>query len=354
MIPLFDALGNHPKNMLTFLDGPVRDRLRAIGKEERYDRIRSLAIPVIQEYHHRDSTKFQGHHQPGYVEEDLSLAFLRTLVHTDRCVLLGERNFVKAHELIQEGHNVLLVQNHTSVLDTYIFYTAIMNTFGHYQNLAFMMSQNFLYVRITALMTAGGNLFRTFQPKHIQRFRDMGGAHSAAATTMMRQNCATLRELGNYCERGGRMVCLYPERDRNQVMGQPEPRYLRMLEVLKPKDPRCEVYVLPVNTTGRAPIIPNAHGTPNEMDTMWDRVQIGYGETHVGAPVKLETIERTLESFGRQQVTHGILGEIPEDEDDLRYLSLGLAFLSMVAYQSSNDRGIYDTPTARTIARRLS
>ena len=137
-------------------------------------------------------------------------------------------------------------------------------------------------------------------------------------------------------------------------MGQPEPRYLRMLDVLQPKDPRREVYVLPVNTTGRAPIIPNAHGTPNEMDTMWDRVQIGHGETHVGAPVKLETIERTLERFGRQQVTHGILGRIPEDEDDLRYLSLGLAFLSMVAYQSPFDRGIYDNDTARTIARRLS
>lgn len=352
MIPEFNALGSHPVNIMEFLDERIKPRLEALNREHHFRRLREYSQNVVERIR-SESPAYVGHHTPRGYQRYLSLEWLEALVSRRLCNLEGKRNFYDARHLVHQGHNVLIVTNHTAVLDTYIMYTCLMEEFGQDIPMSFMMSQNFLYVRLTALMTAGGDLFRTFQPKHMERFRKLGGKHKKAAVTMMQQNCQTLRELRSHCMDGGRMICLYPEMNRGTALGEPEPRYLTMLESLQPTASRGrKLYVMPINVTGRNPVIPNALGT-NELDTIPERLQVGYGTTYCGAPIELEEVEQRLERFGRSQVTHGILGRTPEGEDNLRYLSLGLAFLTMISVLSPDDKGIYDCPTARMLAKRL-
>ena len=168
---------------------------------------------------------------------------------------------------------------------------------------------------------------------------------------MLKQNCRTMGQLRDHCKSGGRMVSLYAERDRLPEMGAPEPRYLTMLKAMKPPKGK-KLYVMPVHTDGRNPSIPNAKG-PNELDTIVDRIQIGYGDSHCGRPIDIEDLRATIAREGERKIVEEILGEVPEDTELLSYTALGTAFLSMVAVLSQHGAGIYRNHFAQKIGRAL-
>ena len=349
MIEAFNATGSHPDDMGEYFTNVVKPRLKAIGRGLSYFEIEELAMRVLAGFQQR-SPEFVGHHRPTPAERYFSLGLVSTLVDKSKCNLYNSHNFARAMLRLFEGHNVLVVINHTSVLDTFITYAALSTTFSHGFNFSLMASQVFEYVRITAMMTSGGDKFPVFQPKHIDR---MKASDPRAAATMVRQNAKMLRDLKDHCKHGGKMVFMYPERDRDQVMGPPEPRYLRLLECLKPQYGNGEVFIMPMNTTGRCPVIPNAKGTANELDTIFKRVQIGHGHTTCGVAVPLATIENVLEGYNHGELITGILGDTVASEVDPKQrgnTALGLAFLSMVATLSPHDKGIYDCEMASKLA----
>lgn len=290
LIPEFNALGNHPADMLEYTGQHLRGTLERLNKLDCYPQTMRIVGSAIRELEKEGSSDFKGHHVPNGATGPMFQLLTDTFVNLEQCRVFGEENLAEAYRLIHEGNNVLIVQNHTSPMDALVPLALIKERYGRLP-VSVVTSQVFEYARTTRLMTSGVDKYPVFQPKHIKRFE----GNKLVVAEMCRQNTKTLRTMVADAKEGGKMIFLYPEKNRNSdVIGIAEPGAMAVPELLTQAGK--ELYVLPTFITGVDSIFPN-HSGRNEMDDFFEIIQRGQGDLYCGQPIKYSDIVSAAESI---------------------------------------------------------
>ncbi|MCX6784321.1 MAG: 1-acyl-sn-glycerol-3-phosphate acyltransferase [Candidatus Komeilibacteria bacterium] len=339
LISEFNALGNHPEDIYGCVDQSIKSLLARLGVPEKYAEVRCILFNAIKDLEKRPK-EFSGHYIPS-PETRLVLKFLVDFfVNLEKCRFFGKENFDQAIDLIKGKNNVLIVQNHTSPMDTLVPLALLQENYGDLP-LSIIMSQVFEYARVTNLITSGVEKFPVFQPKHMARFKDKPGV----INEMCRQNAMALKALLTHSKEGGKMIFLYPEKDRNSNgMGVPEPAAMGIPEVVSRA--RHDLYILPTCIGGVNSIFPNSPGR-NELDDFFQIISRGQGDFYCGEPIKYSDL---IEQIGlipeedQTQLLRKVLGSIPEDPKLKAKVIISIVINGLIAQLvvEPKMRGIYD------------
>ncbi len=289
LIPEFNAWGNHPEDMEDFIKKEIRVLYQNTGinglKEGEKILLEALDSLSVR------PNNFTGHYVACEKTRPVASWLLNNFVKLEECELFGLNNYGKALDLIGNGHNVLAVMNHATALDSLIAEALTSHIRPKELIPSFVASQVFEYARIANIVTSGFNKYPVFQPKHIQRMKDLGGSGTVIAE-MRRQNKVTIRSLCQNMSLGGQMVFLFPEKSRSLEMGVPEPIVAKLPFLMQAASCK-ELYVMPMYVTGGETIFPNVPGT-NELDNFLRNIRVGSGNTYCGKPVPFSKITNTL------------------------------------------------------------
>jgi hypothetical protein len=351
LIPEFNALGNHPENMEEYLETHVRRAYERLGIADKFPETKRILCAALKQLIDKPP-EFTGHHVPTPEMKEVAEVLMENFLNIDDCGFMGRENFEAALRLREEGNNILLVQNHTSPLDALVPLALIRRNYGDVA-VSLIMSQVFEYGRITNLMTSGADKFPVFQPKHIKRFENK----PAVVTQMNRQNIVTLRALSRYAATGGKMIFLYPERNRNtNSMGVPEPAAMGIPDLLA-KSGR-ELYILPTFVNGLDSIFPNSPGR-NEVDDFFEIIKIGQGNFYCGEPIKYADIVAAVDALSDSELAElafKITGEKSKDEKVERKAAVATVLLGLIAALSPEDeaRGIYNAAEVKDLTNKVT
>ena len=326
LIPEFNAWGNHPTDMEAFIKLKVKELYFNAGingykegEEILLQSLDSLSIRPID---------FTGHYIPCEKTRPVLTWLTNTFVQFEKCKLFGLQNYEKAIELISNGHNILVVMNHATALDCLITEALTSKIRPEFVNPSYIASQVFEYARIANITTSGFDKYPVFQPKHIQKMKDLSGNDSVIAE-MRRQNKVTIRSLCKNMSLGGKMVFLFPEKNRSAEMGVPEP-IVAKLPCLMQATSCKELYVLPMYVTGGETIFPNVPGT-NELDNFLQNIRVGSGNTYCGEPIPFSKITNTLCCVNKKELVQTIIGEVPSCENYLHLSALSVLITGLIA-----------------------
>ncbi len=323
VIPAFNAWGNHPENMRIWIREnmyPAFNRLSLDG----YETAEQILFSALDDIAAR-LVEFAGYYEPTPAMERVLYEFLMgNFIKPDKCNFYGIANYRAAMELIEQGKNVLIVQNHTSPLDALVPFTLIRRNFPGAQLPAIIMSQVFEYSRIAGIVTSGVRKFPVYQPKHMRKFAETeNGANTVIE--MKRKNSVALKQLLLKARTGGQTVFLYPERDRNSfVMGVPEPKAMKIVRLLASAGP--ELYIMPTFITGLQTIFPNCPGT-NELDDFFKLIQVGQGDFYCGKPICITDVLEKAIALGNSAFEK-VFEQLPDDISDA---GLSITILKMIA-----------------------
>lgn len=326
MIPEFNAWGNHPLDMEAFIKEKVKELYFKNGLNE-YQEAENILLQALDALSARPND-FTGHFIPCERTKPVLTWLVNTFVQSEQCNIFGLQNYIKAIELIGNGHNVLVVMNHATALDCLIAEALTSKIRPKAINLSYVASQVFEYARIANITTSGFDKYPVFQPKHIERMKNLGGDDSVIAE-MRRQNKITIRALCQNTSLGGQMIFLFPEKNRSAEMGIPEPIVAKLPCLIKLSSSK-ELYVLPMYVTGGETIFPNVPGT-NELDNFLQNIRIGSGNTYCGEPIPFSKITNTLCCVDKKEMVQTVIGEIPSCENYLHLSALSILITGLIA-----------------------
>jgi len=326
IIPEFNAWGNHPTDKESFIKEEVK-KLNLNAGINGYGEGEKILLQALDSLSIRPNN-FTGHYVACERTRPVLSWLTSTFVQSEKCKLFGLQNYNKAIELICSGHNVLAVMNHATALDCLIAEKLTSKIRPETIIPSYVASQVFEYSRIANITTSGFNKYPVFQPKHIQRMKDLGGSDSVIAE-MRRQNKITIRSLCQNMSTGSQMVFLFPEKNRSAEMGIPEP-IVAKLPCLMQASSCKELYVLPMYVTGGETIFPNVPGT-NELDNFLQNIRVGSGNTYCGEPIPFSKITNTLCCVNNKELVHKIIGEVPSCENYLRLSALSVLITGLIA-----------------------
>jgi 1-acyl-sn-glycerol-3-phosphate acyltransferase len=347
LIPPFNDWGNHPDDMRGFLESELPNAYNRMGIPDKATQALDLILKVLQELAHR-SDQFSGRHTPSPAMEALLNRCLDDFIDDEQLEVIGLENFLAAQELVENGADVIIAPNHTSPLDGSLLFKAIRDTYPNIPLPAIVMSQVFEYARITALLTSGLYKFPVFQPKHLQKFEELG--YQEAVSQMVQQNLTMLRCLIRFLQTEDKQLFLYLERDRNNhTMGQPEPKVIELLEMIAESRRLQEkpLYILPVHISGLESIFPNREGV-NELDIFWETISVGGGRVQCGKPVLYEELrQEAINPEYMRSVAERIGGNLTQEQKT--HFAIAFTILRRIAALAPSEeaKGIYsDIETA--------
>lgn len=347
LIPEFNALGNHPEDMEKYIETHVEAAYERLGISSKYPEAKKILSDAIHQLIEQQTPEFTGHHIPTPETKLVKELLMDTFLNIEKCNFIGKENFDSAIELTKQGNNILIVQNHTSPLDALVPLALMRKNYGELP-VSLIMSQVFEYARVTNLMTSGVEKFPVFQPKHIKRFEEK----PMVTGKMNRQNVMALRSLSRNAEQGGKMIFLYPERDRNSTaMGVPEPAAMGIPELLSKAG--HDLYILPSFVNGLDSVFPNSPGR-NEMDDFFEIIKIGQGDFSCGKPIKYSTIIEQVESLSEEQckeLVTKVIGDSPINNKLERKGVIAIILLGLIAKLAPEEktRGIYNDAEIRNL-----
>ncbi len=325
LIPEFNAWGNHPSDMESFISEKVVELYSNCGIKG-YQKGKEILLKSLDALSVRPNT-FTGHYVPCDDSKAVLKWLIGTFVKAEECKLFGSQNYQKALELINSGHNVLAVMNHATALDCLISEELTSEIRPNSFTPSFIASQVFEYARIANIVTSGFDKYPVFQPKHIQKMKDSGC--ECAVKQMRMQNQITLRSLCSDVKVGSKMIYLFPEKNRSIQMGVPEPIVSR-LPCLMQMASKKELYVLPMYVNGGETIFPNVPGT-NELDNFLQNLRVGQGDMYCGEPIPFSKIQNTLCCIDKLELVKATLGEVPTDAEYLNLSALSVLITGSIA-----------------------
>ena len=147
-----------------------------------------------------------------------------------------------ALKLMEQGHTVLLVSNHTSGADTLVLDRMVNEHFGRGTTApwTYMSGHAVNLFLLPLVVSAGVNRIQIFSAKHAA----MVDAEIRAA--WQAHNIASMRQVATLARKGGQLLALYPEggRGENGVLLPGEPKTMGIPQLLAKHSPR-DLYVLP-------------------------------------------------------------------------------------------------------------
>lgn len=340
MIPEFNALGNHPSDLEKFILENVYDAYVRLGITEKFKHDSRVLINAVKVLMKKPTDQFVGRHMTTTALKKVTRLLIDTFTNIDDCHFFGEENYAKAISLMKQGHNVLVIQNHTSALDALIAEAVVQRSFGSNLPISYIISQVFEYARVTAIITSGIDKFPVFQPKHLAFMKTKG--HANAVTDMVKQNIVALRALGKHTCHGGKIIFLYPEKDRNTAMGEPEPIVMKIPELLQITSPK-PLYILPTYVTGLESILPHVQGA-NEIDNLFKNIRVGQGDMYCGKPIEFSKIQQVLQNINQDVLVASTLGKTVPHGKSLYLSALSVLMVGIIANTgpASLSKGIYD------------
>ncbi|MFA6585550.1 MAG: hypothetical protein WCS86_00085 [Candidatus Paceibacterota bacterium] len=339
LIKEFNALGNHPKDIFECIDTNIQDMLERLGTPEKYQEVKQILFNAIKALQKRPK-EFTGHYVPSNETKPVLKFLIDSFVNLEKCNFFRKENFDRALKLIEEKNNVLIVQNHTSPMDALVPLAILEKNYGSLP-ISLIMSQVFEYARVTNLITSGVEKFPVFQPKHINKFRDK----PEVINEMSKQNVTSLISLKNHTKEGGKIVFLYPERDRNtNGIGVPEPASMAIPEIMFKSN--ANLYILPTFVCGMESIFPNSSGR-NEMDDFFKIIKRGQGDFYCGEPIKYSDLMEQIESISEEdksELIKRILTNVPENDRLKEKALISIYLLSLISRLSPNEKmkGLYN------------
>ena len=202
--------------------------------------------------------------------------------------LYGAEHYKTAQDHVDQGGNVLLVQNHRSGADSLVMEAVIRRTFGDHctDDWAYMSGHAVNLYAMPLLISSGLKRFPIFSVKYQNAaatgdlpMQDTGCDHQA----MTQQNLKAMKALRQHTAQGGRMVVLYPEGGRgNNSMKRVQPETVCVAEVMAKS---CHpLLVLPTYVDGATSILPVARND-NEYNQFIERCHTGSANMTIGSPV---------------------------------------------------------------------
>jgi 1-acyl-sn-glycerol-3-phosphate acyltransferase len=339
MIPEFNAWGNHPNDMEAFVMEKVKALYTKIGLG-RHEVAEQLLLTALDALSVKSDT-FTGHYIPCNNTKPVSNWLLNTFVENEKCQLFGVKNYKNALNLMNEGHNVLAIMNHATALDCLISESLTSLLRPKSVTHSYIASQVFEYARIAGMITSGFDKFPIFQPKHIQRMDELC-PNKIVIEEMRRQNKITLRALCQNASDGGRIIFLFPEKNRSPIMGVPEPIVARIPSLIQ-KASGKELYILPTYVSGGETIFPNVPGT-NELDNFLQNLRVGHGNMYCGEPIAFSKVNSTLSLIDKTELVEGTLGKVSTYDTNIDLTALSILLLGSIATLSpfEETKGIYN------------
>lgn len=349
MIPEFNAIGNHPTDIVTNVRMRVRAMYKRLGIEDRSRQGEEVLLHALADLLARPHD-FTGYHRPSHVTRRVSDLLIDTLLRPNDCKLAGADHCRKVLDLTATGNNVVIISNHTTPVDA-LLSIALFGRFFEISLPDIIISQVFEYSRVARLLTSGFGKYPVFQPKHMQRFAGTRGG--AVLSEMTSQNSRALRALYDRMQVGGSSVFLYPERDRSSgQMGIPEPATGRLLELIAKA--RDGLSLLPIYVSGNEAVLPNRPGF-NELDECLEHLQIGSGTMICGRPIHFSNLTKVIDSIDQASFVEEVIRTRTEDPRRMRQWALIIAALGSVATlaHSEQEKGVYANLAVQDIVSRL-
>jgi 1-acyl-sn-glycerol-3-phosphate acyltransferase len=220
--------------------------------------------------------------------------------------LINPENLETALSFMKAGGNVLMVQNHTSGADTYVWRTLVNRYFSDRP-----LADEFAYmsghiVNIYPMPLLFSGTFRRIQI-YSERYKQITGNH-ITHRDMVNQNCRALRALYNFVKPSGKMVGLYPEGGRGEG-------------ALKFGDPNTAIIpqtiakfgnfmILPTYVNGATSILPVKRGE-NEFNEFLNYIQPGTADITCGTPYYWADVDQSSKENIHATIMHSIAALAP-------------------------------------------
>ena len=214
--------------------------------------------------------------------------------------LTGSDNLQQAFDYMEQGGNVLLIQNHRSGADTLIMETLVQREFGNgvTQPWGYMAGHAVNLYLIPLLVTNALRRFQIFSAKYQSMAAEGNQTMQATGNNeaqMGRQNLRAIMALKKYTRPGGKLVVLYPEGGRgDHGMKRAEGKTMKVPEEIAKSSPNG-LMILPTYVDGATSILPVARGH-NEYNEFIEHVRPGVGTLNIGKPVGWGTVSRIAET----------------------------------------------------------
>lgn len=128
--------------------------------------------------------------------------------------LINPENFKVALDFMASGGNVLMIQNHTSGADTFVWRTLVNRLFPNKpaDEFAYMAGHVVNIYPVPLLFSSAFRRIQIFS----DRYKQIAGQLGISEKEMTDQNCRALRSLMIFAKSGGKLVGLYPEGGRGE------------------------------------------------------------------------------------------------------------------------------------------
>lgn len=214
---------------------------------------------------------------------------------------IGLEHTRMALELLQHGHTVLLVSNHTSGADSLVLDYVVNSHFGHDTTASwtYMSGHAVNLFLMPLVVSAGVNRIQIFSAKYA------GMADAATRAAWRAHNVASMRQVASLGNKGGQMLVLYPEggRGENGVLLPGEPMTMGIPQLLAKHSPG-ELYVLPsyVEATDILPVWRD----PYEFNAFLELARRGTATLSFGAPLHWSEFQPSAPLAGEELRVHQV------------------------------------------------
>jgi 1-acyl-sn-glycerol-3-phosphate acyltransferase len=269
-------------------------------------------VAVFKEAYKACSQSARDCAQLGMVEPlPTSVSLLNLL--TDQLVskdsqLINSYNLQIAFNFMISGGNVLMIQNHTSGADTFVWRTLVNRCFHQRPADSFAyMSGHIVNIYPVPLIFAGG--FRRIQI-FSERYKQFSKELNISEEEMIKQNCRALRSLMKFVEPGGKLVGLYPEGGRGEgSLKYGDPNTVIIAEAISRSG---ELMILPTYVEGATSILPVQRG-PNEFNDFLKYIRPGCANIICGTPFYWSGVDKSSKESIHAAIMTAIAELAPDD-----------------------------------------
>ena len=219
------------------------------------------------------------------------LDFLEKLIVGEESRLIGEENLAQALEFMQEGGNVLLVQNHTSGADTIVMDYLVNKLFNNAAKSWTYMAGHVVNLFLLPLTICGGlSRIPIFSAKYCQH------ASPEILADMKAQNANAMGQLAPLVSKGGVLIGLYPEGGRGEgALKAGEVRTMKIPQLLSMASPRG-LMILPSYVSGATSILPVVR-SEREFEEFITHVRRGNANVEFGRGVMWDDLQPTHDTL---------------------------------------------------------
>ena len=222
--------------------------------------------------------------------------------------LINHYNLQIALDFMSGGGNVLMVQNHTSGADTFVWKTLVNRHFRRRPADSFAyMSGHIVNIYPMPLIFAGS--FRRIQI-FSERYKQLSKELGISEEEMTQQNCRALRSLLTFVRPGGKLVGLYPEGGRGEgALKYGDPNTAIIAEAISRTG---EFMILPTYVEGATSILPVVRSN-NEFNDFLKYLRPGCAHITCGAPFYWSQVDQSSKESIHSSIMLSIAALAPNE-----------------------------------------